>query len=111
MGRFSTLETAFYRIVQELLTNVVRHAQATDVSIALMPGRQEWRMTVKDNGIGFDATKLSPTGGFGLRGIRERVEILAGQVEIVSDPELGTSVEVRIPVGRESEEAPRQESR
>ncbi|MBP8116221.1 MAG: PAS domain-containing protein, partial [Nitrospira sp.] len=110
-GRFSTLETAFYRIVQELLTNVVRHAQATDVSIALMPGRQEWRMTVKDNGIGFDATKLSPTGGFGLRGIRERVEILAGQVEIVSDPELGTSVEVRIPVGRESEEAPRQESR
>ena len=110
-GRFPTLETAFYRIVQELLTNVVRHAKATTVSVTLMPGRQEWRMTVKDNGTGFDVTKLFPTGGFGLRGIRERVEILAGQVEIVSSPESGTSVEVRIPVGQKSKEAPRQVTR
>jgi len=107
-GRFPTLETAFYRIVQELLTNVVRHAKAKTVSVTLMPGRQEWRMTVKDNGIGFDVTKLFPTGGFGLRGIRERVEILAGQVEIVSSPESGTCVEVRIPVGRKSKDAPRE---
>ena len=68
-------------------------------------------MTVKDNGTGFDVTKLFPTGGFGLRGIRERVEILAGQVEIVSSPESGTSVEVRIPVGQKSKEAPRQVTR
>lgn len=100
-ARFPTLETAFYRIVQELLTNVIRHAQATTVFIAVKNGRREWELTVKDDGIGFDVAGLSPTGGFGLRGIRERVEILAGQVEIVSRPETGTSVHVLIPVSPE----------
>jgi PAS domain S-box-containing protein len=75
-SRFPTLETAFYRIVQELLTNVIRHARATNVAIAVTSGQQEWRMMVKDDGIGFDVAGLAPTGGFGLRGIRERVEIL-----------------------------------
>ncbi len=102
-ARLPTLETAFYRIVQELLTNVIRHARATSVSIAMNSGLREWQLTVKDDGIGFDVAGLSPTGGFGLRGIRERVEILAGQVEIVSGPETGTSVHVSIPVSREPE--------
>ncbi len=100
-ARFPTLETAFYRIVQELLTNVIRHAKATTVFVAVKSGRREWELSVKDDGIGFDVAGLSPTGGFGLRGIRERVEILAGQVEIVSRPETGTSVHVLIPVGPE----------
>lgn len=100
-ARFPTLETAFYRIVQELLTNVIRHAQATTVFIAVKSGRREWELTVKDDGIGFDVAGLSPTGGFGLRGIRERVEILAGQVEIVSTPDSGTFVHVLIPVSPE----------
>lgn len=102
-ARFPTLETAFYRIVQELLTNVIRHAQATTVFIAVKSGRREWELTVKDDGIGFDVASLSPTAGFGLRGIRERVEILAGRVEIVSRPETGTSVHVLIPVSPEPE--------
>ncbi len=100
-ARFPTLETAFYRIVQELLTNVIRHAHATTVFIAVKSGRREWELTVKDDGIGFDVAGLSPTGGFGLRGIRERVEILAGRLQIVSRPETGTSVHVLIPVSPE----------
>lgn len=107
--RLPTLETAFYRIVQELLTNVIRHAHATAVSIVVTRSRREWRMTVKDDGIGFDVGGLSLTGGFGLRGIQERVEILAGQVEIVSSPESGTTVQVYIPAGREPEGTPRAE--
>jgi signal transduction histidine kinase len=102
-ARVPTLETAFYRIVQELLTNVIRHARATSVSIAMKSSLREWQLTVKDDGIGFDVAGLSPAGGFGLRGIRERVEILAGQVEIVSSPGTGTSVHVSIPVSREPE--------
>jgi len=104
-SRFPTLETAFYRIVQELLTNVIRHARATHVDIAITSGQQDWRMTVKDDGIGFDVAGLAPTGGFGLRGIRERVEILGGQVEILSSSETGTWVQVVIPVSSEPEPA------
>ena len=104
-SRFPTLETAFYRIVQELLTNVIRHARATHVDIAITSGQQDWRMTVKDDGIGFDVAGLAPTGGFGLRGIRERVEILGGQVEILSSSEMGTWVQVVIPVSSEPEPA------
>lgn len=98
-ARQPTLETAFYRIVQELLTNVIRHAHATTVSILIQQSRREWRLTVIDDGVGFDVAGLSPVGGFGLRGIRERVEILAGHVEISSRVDSGTTVQVRIPVG------------
>ncbi|MBS0169187.1 MAG: PAS domain S-box protein [Nitrospira sp.] len=98
-ARLPTLETAFYRIVQELLTNVIRHAHATTVSIVVQRSRQEWQLTVHDDGVGFDVGRLSPMGGFGLRGIRERVEILAGQVEISSGAGSGTTVQVRLPVG------------
>ena len=104
-SRGSTLETALYRIVQELLTNVIRHARATNVAIVITASRQEWRMTVKDDGIGFDVAGLTPTGGFGLRGIRERVEILGGHVEILSGSEAGTLVQVVIPVGSEPDPA------
>ncbi len=104
-SRFPTLETAFYRIVQELLTNVIRHARATNVAIAMTSDQQAWRMTVKDDGIGFDVAGLAPTGGFGLRGIRERVEILGGQVEIFSSPGTGTCVQVVIPVSSPPEPA------
>ena len=98
-ARQPTLETAFYRSVQELLTNVIRHAQATTVSILVQQSRREWRLTVTDDGVGFDVAGLSPLGRFGLRGIRERVEILAGHVEISSRVDSGTTVQVCIPVG------------
>ena len=104
-GRLPTLETAFYRIVQELLTNVIRHAHCTTVSILVQLSRREWRLTVTDDGVGFDVAGLSPTGGFGLRGIRERVEILAGHVEISSGADSGTTVHVRIPVASTPEGA------
>ena len=104
--RSPTVETAVYRIVQELLTNVIRHAQARHVSVEVHEGRGEWNLIVKDDGVGFDVAGLSPFGGFGLRGIRERVEILAGQVDIVSTPGVGTSVQARIPVGSDKPSVP-----
>ena len=84
---------------------MTRHAHATTVSILVQRSRREWRLTVTDDGVGFDVEGLSPMAGFGLRGIRERVEILAGRVEIHSRMDSGTTVEVRIPVGAVPDES------
>ena len=97
-GLSPTRETALYRIAQELLTNVIRHAQAKTASISLTLGPDHWILTVEDDGIGFDPTALPLTGGVGLRGIRERVEILGGRIDLTSQRGQGTLVAVWIPV-------------
>jgi two-component system NarL family sensor kinase len=97
-GLASTRETALYRIAQELLTNVIRHAQAKTASISLTLGPDHWILTVEDDGIGFDPTTLPLTGGVGLRGIRERVEILGGRIDLTSQRGQGTLAVVWIPV-------------
>jgi two-component system sensor histidine kinase UhpB len=100
------LETACYRIVQETLTNIIRHAQARNVWLELGKEGQQWRLVVRDDGIGFDASaqkrRAVSEAGFGIRGMRERVELLAGTFEIKSNPGRGTSIEVRIPQGSEA---------
>jgi PAS domain S-box-containing protein len=97
-GRASTRETAIYRIAQELLTNIIRHAQAMTASISLALTPDHWILTVKDDGIGFDSAVLPPDAGVGLRGIRERVEILGGRINVTSKPGTGTSAVIWIPV-------------
>jgi PAS domain S-box-containing protein len=97
-GLSPTWETALYRIAQELLTNVVRHAQAKTSSIRLTPNPDHWILTVKDDGVGFDPTAPVLSNGVGLRGIKERVEILGGQVNVTSERGQGTTVAVWIPV-------------
>jgi PAS domain S-box-containing protein len=95
-------ETALYRVVQEGLSNVVRHAGASRVRVALVQEDGVARCTVTDDGAGFDvAATLGRTGepGLGLLGIRERVEALGGRVEIRSSPGQGTELTVSIPVG------------
>mgnify|MGYP001563056644 CR=1 FL=1 len=93
-----TRETAIYRIAQELLTNVTRHAQAKTASMNLAVDQDHWILTVEDDGTGFDPTALPLAGGVGLRGIRERVEILGGRVDLTSQRGQGTLVAVWIPV-------------
>ncbi len=97
-GLSPTRETALYRIAQELLTNVIRHAQAKTASISLTLGPDHWILTVEDDGIGFDPTALPLTDGVGLRGIRERVEILGGRIDLTSQRGQGTLAVVWIPV-------------
>ncbi len=97
-GLSPTQETALYRVAQELLTNVIRHAQAKTASISLAEGSDHWILTVEDDGIGFDPTALPQTGGIGLRGIQERVEILGGRVDLTSQRGQGTLAVVWIPV-------------
>jgi signal transduction histidine kinase len=87
-------ETVAYRVVQEALSNVVKHAQATRVSLAVAAADGELRITVTDDGRGFDPG--SPTGGFGLVGMRERIDLAGGRLAIEhGDP--GTRVDVVLP--------------
>lgn len=94
------LETACFRIVQEALTNVVRHARARKVSITLRSVKTEVVLSIKDDGVGFDAlTKDAPqfTTHLGLRGIKERALALGGRLEIKSSPSRGTEIKAHFP--------------
>jgi signal transduction histidine kinase len=85
------LETAAYRIVQEALTNVVKHAGAEHVSIEIAPRDGGVEVTVRDDGAGFDPEL--PREGFGLTGMRERVGLCDGTLTIESSPRAGTTVQ------------------
>jgi two-component system CheB/CheR fusion protein len=104
-GRFTPeVETALYRVTQEALTNVARHAGATRVSVVLGRRSGDAVAVIEDDGTGFDpdapATPiLGRRGGLGLAGMRERVELLGGTVEVESAPGRGTTVIARIPLG------------
>ena len=102
IGRFPTsIETALYRIVQEAVNNVSRHAQASRVSIQLQREAQAIRCSIRDDGIGFDVPSvLAKRGerGLGLIGIRERLNALNGTLEINSSPGRGTELNILIPL-------------
>lgn len=92
------LQTTVYRIVQEALTNVVKHAQARTVSVSVTTDDAEIQIGVLDDGVGFATTDVHDTG-FGLTGMRERVELAGGELTIAAGPQGGTRVEARLPVG------------
>jgi len=89
--------TAIFRIVQEALTNVSRHAQAKRVLLALREGEQDLVVEVRDDGRGANEDELHGAGSLGLLGIRERARLVGGVVEIRSVPGTGTMVRVTIP--------------
>ncbi|HTX32731.1 MAG TPA: GAF domain-containing sensor histidine kinase [Solirubrobacteraceae bacterium] len=89
------IETTIYRILQESLTNVVKHAGATRVDIRLAPVDSDLVIEVSDDGNGFDTR--AGTEGFGLAGIRERVYLAGGQLEVESGS-AGTRIRARLPV-------------
>jgi signal transduction histidine kinase len=88
--------TALYRIVQEALTNVVKHAQAGHVSILLTRKNGQVALVIEDNGLGFDPER--PVDGFGLQGMRERVELLGGSMRVESSTGAGTTLAVEVPL-------------
>jgi signal transduction histidine kinase len=97
-----TIETALYRIFQETLNNVVRHAGANHVRIRLAQGGGDFEGGIADDGHGFDYEIVRADGhsphGLGLLGIKERVVQCGGELEIVSRPGSGTHVYIRIPL-------------
>jgi two-component system, NarL family, sensor histidine kinase DevS len=91
------LETAIFRITQEALTNVVKHAEAETVRITFALGERSVLLAVEDDGCGFSPTR-GGAGGFGLVGMRERVASVNGALDIESRPGAGTRLAVEIPL-------------
>jgi signal transduction histidine kinase len=95
----SVIETILFRVAQESLHNVLRHAQVQETKILLVFQAQEITMRIEDSGIGFNpAETFAPPRGWGLAGMRERVESVGGQLVLRSEPGQGTLVEVSVPV-------------
>jgi len=98
------LESTVYRIVQEALTNVSRHAEATSAVISVTVRDGVLRASVTDDGKGLpDVGRLGPRGdglegGFGMGGMRERAELIGGELEFVPAPERGTMVRLTVPI-------------
>jgi two-component system sensor histidine kinase UhpB len=96
------LEITIYRIVIEALTNIARHAQASDIEVSLQLEIQQIALKVEDNGVGFDAENWFNSPGerqsLGLVSMRERAELLGGSLEIISSLGQGTTVRGTLPV-------------
>jgi PAS domain S-box-containing protein len=98
-GGFSIEEpyaTAIFRVVQEALTNVARHAEAASVLVLLQWREDGWRLEVGDDGRGFDAERL-PSNTLGLLGMKERILLLGGELDIASAPGEGTRLRASLP--------------
>jgi signal transduction histidine kinase len=97
------VEIAAFRICQEIVTNILRHARAEQVSIELEHAGGRLTLSVEDDGVGFDPASAATLdseglGGAGLAGMRERAELVGGTLTIESEPGLGTHVRLEIPL-------------
>jgi two-component system, NarL family, sensor kinase len=94
----SNTETVLYRVIQECVNNVIKHAAATQLDISLIRDEDGISVTVEDNGKGFDAGDSTKSSGLGLKNIQARVEYLKGTVDFDSSPGKGTLVAIHVPL-------------
>ena len=92
------VENNTFRIVQELLQNIRKHAEAKEVIVQLTLEDEHLQIVVEDDGKGFDTKQMNLSSGMGMESIRSRVMIMNGKVEIISKPEDGTSITIDIPL-------------
>jgi signal transduction histidine kinase len=90
------MESTVYRLVQEALTNVAKHARASTVTVTVMGQESLVEVTVSDDGIGFDP--VAPSSGFGMPGMRERVALAGGKLQVESESGSGTTVRALLPL-------------
>jgi signal transduction histidine kinase len=98
-----TVEEELFWITQEALNNVVKHAQAREVTVRLELGGEEVELEVRDDGVGFELTEAGRSGGVGLGSMQERAARVGGELAIESAPTGGTRVTVRAKVPRTEE--------
>ncbi|RTL59860.1 MAG: tetratricopeptide repeat protein [Sphingobacteriales bacterium] len=94
----SNTETVLYRVIQECVNNVIKHAGATQLDISLIKDEDGISATVEDNGKGFDTSDFVKKNGLGLKNIQARVEYLKGTVDFDSSPGRGTLVAIHVPI-------------
>lgn len=97
------IETTVYRVVQEALTNVVRHAGAQQVSVIIESQQTQLRVVIEDDGVGFDLSRERHADGpgLGIIGMRERAALVGGELTIESSADNGTTLFLRVPLPRE----------
>ncbi len=91
------VESVLYRIIQECVNNVLKHAQATQLDISIIKDEDGINATIEDNGKGFDMTRIKEFSGIGLKNIERRIRYLKGKVEWHSNPGKGTLVAIYVP--------------
>ena len=89
---------ALFRVVQEALANVAKHAKASNVEITFEISNQEVILTVHDDGVGAAPTDLARPRSHGIAGMRHRINVLGGRLDVSSGPGRGTTVQVRVPL-------------
>ncbi len=87
-----------FRIFQETLTNITKHANATEVFAELKTEGKNLVMTIRDNGIGFDAEEVKEKKSFGLLGMKERAIAMKGEIKVVSEKGKGTDIQLLLPI-------------
>lgn len=95
----TNIETVLYRVIQECVNNVIKHAQATHLDISIIRDKNGVDVTIEDNGKGFDVANKNNFEGIGLKNIQTRVQYLKGTVEWHSAPGKGTLVAIHLPLG------------
>lgn len=94
----SNVEIFLYRIIQECVNNVLKHAQASELNISILVNASEVDVTIEDNGVGFDATKLSDKAGIGISNMQKRIQFLKGDIHWDSQVGKGTTVVLNVPL-------------
>lgn len=94
----SAQEITIFRVIQELVTNIIKHANATEASISLTPHENELSIIIEDNGKGFNPREVKKQDGMGLSNIERRIEHLEGTMEVDSTPGRGTTILIDIPL-------------
>jgi signal transduction histidine kinase len=90
-----------YRVAQESLSNVIKHAHATAIDMSLVKGQRQITLSVTDNGAGFDPENASGEGRFGLMSMRERARSVGGAITIESETARGTTLRLVLPLETE----------
>ena len=91
-------ELLVYRIVQELLNNIVKYADAKEVIIQLTKNENQFSVTIEDDGKGFDVSTIKNKDGIGLQSLQKRIELLGGKMDINSAIGEGCSINIELPV-------------
>ncbi|MBL7922396.1 MAG: sensor histidine kinase [Bacteroidia bacterium] len=91
-------ETVLYRIIQEVVSNIIKHAKATEISLQLIKHEKELSIIIEDNGLGFDTKKINEFDGIGLKNIISRIEFINGTVNFDSTLNKGTTVIIEVQV-------------
>lgn len=89
-------ETVLYRVIQEIVANIIKHAKATEISLQLIKHEKELSIMIEDNGVGFDTSKINSFEGIGLKNIISRIEFINGTVHFDSTLNRGTTVVIEV---------------